>query len=83
MNFTTFLTTSLFIFAGFPQTYKLLKTKSSKDISIITYLFTWCAIALVILQANQEVFWPNMVSFIILTINLTLIIKYDIQTRSH
>lgn len=44
----------LFLISGLPQIYKLIKTKSSKDISLSMYLITWVAMALTIIQAYQD-----------------------------
>lgn len=70
----------LFILAGLPQTFRLLKTKSSKDISISTYAFTWLAILCVLTEAGGSVFWSNLVSFIILSVNFFLILFYRLES---
>lgn len=64
------------MFSGLPQTWKLLRTKSSKDISIPTYVLTWCGIGLILTEASGNVFWANLASFTIVSLNLLLILKY-------
>lgn len=75
-----YLATPLLILSAFPQTYKLIKTKSSKDISILTYMMTWLGVGIICLYAEGGVLIANVSSFIMLTINLILILKYDKYT---
>jgi len=70
----------MFLISGLPQTIKLLKTKSSKDISIWTYGFTTSAIILILIDAiisgNQSLVFSNGLSAMITSLNLVLIVKY-------
>lgn len=75
----SYITTILFVFAGLPQTFRLLKVRSSQDISVLSYLFTWGAIFLVLLEANEAVFYSNLVSILILSINIFLILLFRIK----
>ncbi len=62
--------------SGLPQTLKLLKTKSSQDISLITYCLTSVGIGLILTDASGGVFWSNLTSFLMVNTNLILAIYY-------
>lgn len=80
MQYIFYLPAILFIISGIPQTIKLLKTKSSKDISISMYLITLLAIGIIIvdayLQKNQSILFSNSASFVITLVNTILVIRY-------
>ena len=75
------LSTPLLMISGAPQTYKLITTKSSKGISRLTYFLTWCGVFLLAIDAisakDLTLAVANCVSFIMLTLNLSLILYYD------
>jgi uncharacterized protein with PQ loop repeat len=70
----------LFLASGLPQTIKLLKTKSSEDISVLMYLITCVAIIIVVLDAylnrNTSILVSNLASLAITGMNTFLVIKY-------
>jgi len=72
----SYIAIPLFIVSGIPQTLKLIKRRSSEDVSLLMYVITWFAILFVLTSAEGGVFWSNMVSWIILTVNLLLILKF-------
>lgn len=80
MQYIFYLPAVLFIISGVPQIIKLLKTKSSKDISISMYVITLVAIGIVITDAfihhNTSILVSNSASFCIVSINTFLTIKY-------
>lgn len=80
MKILEFLPAILLTFSGIPQTIKLLKIKSSRDISKLTYTSTWIAVLLLTIRSfelrDSMLFFGNSVSMITLTINLFLIFKY-------
>jgi MtN3 and saliva related transmembrane protein len=80
MKILFYLPGVLFLISGLPQMLKLIKTKSSKDISISMYLITLLAILLVLIDAflsrNKSIVFSNSVSFIITGINTFLVIWY-------
>lgn len=75
-----YLATPLLILSAIPQTIKLLKTKSSKDISIVTYLMTLIGVLLIFIRALQvgdmAIIAGNGGSLLFLFVNTFLIIKY-------
>ena len=75
-----YLATPLLVLSALPQTIKLLKTKSSKDISIITYTMTMLGVSLIFIRALQvgdlSIILGNGGSLIFLCINTLLVIKY-------
>jgi len=75
-----FLAGPLLILSSLPQTYRLFKTKSSKDISILTYMLTYFGIAILWVRAleigDSVIIWGQGLSMIFTAINLILIIKY-------
>jgi len=80
MQYIFYLPAVLFLIAGIPQTIKLLKTKSSKDISISMYTMTFVAVSIVVLDAylkhNTSIMVSNLTSLVITAINIILVIKY-------
>lgn len=80
MQYIFYLPGILFLISGVPQTIKLLKTKSSKDISLSMYLITLLAISIVVidayLQRNTSIMVSNLTSMIITATNTFLVIKY-------
>ena len=72
----SYIAIPLLIISAIPQTIRLLKRKSSKDISIVTYVMTWLGIFFILFDATGGVFWSNMASLVMLTMNLLLIIYY-------
>lgn len=78
-----YLATPLLIFSAIPQTVKLWKTKSSKDISIWMYVMTFLGVLLIFIRALQvgdmAIILANAGSLLFLAINLFLIIKYRIK----
>jgi len=75
------LPTPLLFFSGIPQTIKLIKTKQSGDISKLMYAMTWLAVGIIfsnaLIDSNTQIAIANGTSFIMLTINFFLILKYD------
>jgi len=59
---------------------KLLKTKSSENISILMYLITLIAVSIVVVDAyihkNNSILVSNLASLCIVSVNTYLIIKY-------
>lgn len=80
MKIFFYLPAILFLISGLPQMIKLLRTKSSEDISVWMYLLTCIAIGIVVTDAflskNYSIFVSNLTSLIITGINTFLIIKY-------
>ncbi len=80
MQYIFYLPAILFLISGIPQTIKLIKTKSSKDISISMYLMTVLAISIVVLDAflkhNNSIMVSNLASLAITGTNTFLVIKY-------
>jgi uncharacterized protein with PQ loop repeat len=70
----------LFILSGLPQTIKLLRSKDSASISVITYIVTVLAIYLTLFQAIADESWQVAISMTmsasITTTNLILIYRY-------
>jgi len=81
MKILFYLPSILFLISGLPQTIKLLKTKSSKDISIWTYLLTCLAIIIIVVDAflnrNISILVSNLVSLAITGLNTFLVIYYQ------
>jgi uncharacterized protein with PQ loop repeat len=75
-----YLPAILFIISGLPQTVRLLKRKSSQDISLTMYLITLLAIFIVMVDAYSHnlisVFVSNTASFCISLVNVVLIVYY-------
>ena len=80
MQYIFYLPAILFLISGIPQIIKLIKTKSSKDISISMYLLTWIAVAIVIVDTylHHDIgsATSNLVSLITMSITIFLVIKY-------
>lgn len=80
MDILFYLPAVLFLISGLPQMIKLIKTKSSEDISISMYLITDLAIAIIIVDAylsqNYSILISNAVSLFLTLINTFLTIKY-------
>jgi len=80
MKIFFYLPAVLFLISGLPQMIKLLRTKSSEDISVWMYLLTCIAIGIVVTDAllskNYSIFVSNLTSLVITGINTFLIIRY-------
>jgi len=80
LNFIFILPTFLLFFSSLPQMLKLIKTKKSNDLSIITYFLTGIAVFLLTIKSylinDFYLCFANSVSFSMLSINLFLIFKY-------
>ena len=80
LQYIFYLPAILFLASGIPQTIKLLKTKSSKDISISMYIMTVLAISIVVLDAflkhNTSIMISNLASLAITGLNTFLVFKY-------
>jgi len=67
--------------AHFPQAYKIIKTKSAKDVSLITYLiftigaYVWLIYGFVINEL------PVILSFIIATIGTTFVLVLKLKYK--
>lgn len=85
MKIFFYLPAVLFLISGLPQMIKLLRTKSSEDISVWMYLLTCFAIGIVVTDAllskNYSIFVSNLTSLVITGINTFLIIKYRKRTK--
>jgi len=75
-----FIPAILFLISGLPQTFRIVKRKSSCDISSTTYIITFIAILIVVINAVYEEVWTiaisNGVSLITVGVNLFLILYY-------
>jgi len=82
-NYIFYLPGVLFIVSGLPQTFRLLKRRSSADISIIMYTLTVAGIALVVIDAWRSrawsIFYSNLASLLITGFNWGLVIWYRYQ----
>ena len=80
MQFIFYLPGVLFLVSGIPQIIKLLKTKSSNDISIWMYILTWVAVAIVVVDTFLHHDFGSMVSNFVslgtLSVTTFLVIKY-------
>ena len=80
MQYIFYLPAVLFVISGLPQMIKLIKTKSSGDISIPMFVITLVAISIVIIdayiQGNTSILVSNLASLSIVSVNTFLIIKY-------
>lgn len=80
MQYIFYLPGILFLISGIPQTRKLIRTKSSRDISLTMYLLTLLAIAIVVIDAfiqkNMSILASNLASLLITGLNTFLVIKY-------
>jgi len=79
-NIFFMLATPLMLISGIPQIIKLLKTKNSQGISVAMYLITWLAVFIMLVKSltikDNSLILCNGISMIMLTINITLILKY-------
>jgi uncharacterized protein with PQ loop repeat len=80
MNYIFYLPGILFLISGIPQIVKLLRTKSSKDISIWTYILTWVAVAIVVVDTFMHHDFgsmiSNFISLVTLSITAFLVVRY-------
>lgn len=80
LQYVFYLPAVLFLGAGIPQTIKLVKTKSSKDISMTMYIMTFVAVSIVVLDAylkgNTSILVSNATSLILTGFNTFLVYKY-------
>ncbi len=80
IDYIFYLPAVLFLVSGVPQTIKLIKTKSSQDISLAMYIITFIAITLVVVDAyledNTSIMISNLASLVITGTNTFLVIKY-------
>lgn len=80
MNLIFYLPAVLFLISGIPQMIKLIKTKSSEDISVSMYLLTLLAVAIITIDAymhnDNGVVVSNLTSLAITGTNTFLTIKY-------
>jgi len=79
-KFIFYLPAILFLISGIPQIVKLLKTKSSEDISTWMYIITFMAVFIVVIDTfvhhNMSAMISNLVSLITMGITIFLVIKY-------
>jgi len=75
-----YLATPLLILSALPQTIKLIRTKSSQDISLSMYLMTLAGVLLIFIRAVQIGDWSiilgNGGSLFFLALNTFLIVRY-------
>jgi len=80
MQYIFYLPAILFLISGIPQIIKLIKTKSSNDISISMYLLTWIAVGIVVVDTFLHHDFgssiSNFVSLVTMSITIFLVIKY-------
>ena len=80
MQYIFYIPAILFLISGVPQIYKLIKTKSSNDISLSMYLLTWVAIGIVVIDTYLHRDFgsaiSNFVSLVTMSITIFLVIKY-------
>ena len=80
MNYIFYLPAVLFLISGIPQIAKLIRTKSSNDISISMYVLTWAAVAIVVVSTflHHDIgsAISNLVSLITISITIFLTAKY-------
>ena len=80
MQYIFYLPAILFLISGVPQIVKLIKTKSSNDISVSMYVITWVAVAIVVVSTSIHhdigSAISNFVSLVTMTITIFLVIKY-------
>lgn len=79
-NLIYYLPAVLFVISGIPQTVRLIKRKSSQDISLPMFAITVLAILIVMIDSYvhnlMSVFVSNTASFVITSVNLILVIYY-------
>jgi MtN3 and saliva related transmembrane protein len=75
-----YLPAVLFFVSGLPQMIKLVKTKSSEDISVLMYLLTCTAIVIIVIDAylakDMSILISNLASLAVAGTNTILVIKY-------
>lgn len=75
-----YLATPLLIMSAFPQTIRLLRKKTSEDISLWTYIITMTGVLLILARAIEigdlAIIMSNGASLILMGINTTLVIRY-------
>jgi MtN3 and saliva related transmembrane protein len=80
LNFIFYLPAVLFLISGIPQIAKLIKTKSSDDISVWMYILTFAAVFIVVVDSfihnDYGVMVSNMASLATLGTTTFLILKY-------
>ena len=80
MQYIFYLPGVLFLISGIPQIVKLIKTKSSNDISVWMYILTWVAVAIVVVSTfiHHDIgsAISNLVSLITMSITIFLVFKY-------
>jgi MtN3 and saliva related transmembrane protein len=80
MQYIFYLPAILFLISGIPQIIKLIRTKSSEDISIWMYILTWVAVAIVVIDTFLHHDFgsaiSNLISLITMSITIFLVIKY-------
>lgn len=80
MQYIFYLPGVLFLISGIPQIIKLIRTKSSNDISVWMYILTWIAVAIVVvdtfLHHDTGSMVSNFVSLCTLSVTTFLVIKY-------
>jgi len=72
----------LMLISGLPQIIKLVKTKNSADISLLSYFITIIAVSFMLYEsiysANMRLIFANGISIIIMTVIVILILVYKI-----
>jgi len=80
MSIIFYLPAVLFLISGLPQMLKLLKTKSSEDISVSMYLLTCLGILIVVINAyidqSYGILVSNLTSLVLTGTNTFLVIRY-------
>jgi len=80
MQYIFYLPGALFLISGVPQIYKLIRTKSSEDISTWMYVLTWVAVAIVVVDTFMHHDYGSMISNFVslctLSITTFLVIRY-------
>jgi len=80
-----YLAAPLLIISALPQTIRLLKTKSSEDISITMYLMTLAGVLLIFIRAveirDTAIILGNGGSLIFIILNTFLVIRYRKNIR--
>ena len=70
------------LISGLPQIIKLVKTKNSADISLLSYFITIIAVSFMLYEsiysANMRLIFANGISIIIMTVIVILILVYKI-----
>ncbi|MBU1039058.1 hypothetical protein KKC17_02385 [Patescibacteria group bacterium] len=81
-----YLPAVFFTISGLPQIYRLLKRKSSADISLAMYALTVAGIAIITYDAWRNrvmsIFVSNLISLIITSLSLILVAYYRWRVKS-